>query len=79
MQTPFHTRKFNATLEGQRAMCADADSKATAFIVAAFLRRRGIPTYDDAFIASLSGATLASVKAQLLADYNAAVSAPPAP
>ena len=74
MQTHFHTRQFNATPEGQRAMCADADSRSTAFIMAAFLRKRGIPTYDDAFIASLSGATLASVKAELLTDYNAAVS-----
>jgi len=75
MTAPLHTRQFNATPEGQRAMCADADSRATAFMMGAFLRRKGVATYDDAFIASVSGATLASVKAELLADYNAAVKA----
>ena len=72
MTAPLHTRQFNATPEGQRALCNAADSKATAFMMAAFLRRRGVLTYDDAFIASVSGATLASVKAELLKDYNAA-------
>jgi len=75
MTTPLHTRQFNATPEGQRALCNAADSRATAFIMAAFLRKRGVVTYDDAFIASCNGATLASIKTELLADYNAAVKA----
>lgn len=72
MKPPTEQRAFNATPAGQRAMCADADSRATAFNMAAFLRRKGIPTFDDSFMASANESTLAAIKAELLADYNAA-------
>lgn len=58
---------------GQRAMCDDASSRATAFNLAAFLRRRNVPTYDDAFIASANAITLAAIKDELVADYNKAI------
>lgn len=66
-------KQFNATRAGQIALSDAASERATAFMMAAFLRRRGIPTYDDAFLHTASGATLAAVKADLLADYNAAL------
>jgi len=59
-------------LQNQRNLCADAASRAPVFMMAAFLRRKGIATYDDAMIASATGATLEAIKADLLHDYNAA-------
>ena len=53
-------------------MCADASARANAFQIARILRARGIATYDDALIASASGATLDALKGELLADYNTA-------
>jgi predicted Zn-dependent protease len=65
---------FNATPAGQRAICLDADSRATAFLLADFLRKRGVATYDHACIASANISTLAAIKAELLTDYNAQLS-----
>lgn len=74
MKTP--DKAYNATAEGQRAMCDDASSRATAFNLAAFLRKRNVPTYDDATIATANPTLLAAIKEELIADYNATVSAP---
>ena len=72
MKPSLSQRTFNATPAGQRAMCADASARANAFQIARILRARGIATYDDALIASASGATLDALKGELLADYNTA-------
>jgi len=72
MKPSLSQRTFNATPAGQRAMCADASSRASAFQIARILRAKGIATYDDAFIASASGATLGTLKEEILADYNTA-------
>jgi alkyl sulfatase BDS1-like metallo-beta-lactamase superfamily hydrolase len=66
-------KQFNATAEGQQAMCADASTRSTAFMMAAFLRKRGIPTYDDSMIATANPSLLAAIKDELLDDYNQAV------
>jgi hypothetical protein len=66
-------KQFNATAEGQQAMCAEAGTRSTAFMMAAFLRKRGIPTYDDGMIATANPSLLAAIKDELLADYNQAV------
>lgn len=68
-------RQFNSTAAGQRVMCNDAASRANAFIMAAWLRKRGIPTYDDSMIASAGESLLASIKEDLLTNYNAALKA----
>lgn len=68
MTTP--QKAFNATPAGQRAMASDADSRANAFILAKWLRNRNLPAYDDAFIATCNQTTLASIKDEMLADYN---------
>lgn len=72
MKPSLSQRAFNATAAGQRAMCDDAGSRANAFQIARILRAKGIATYDDAFIASASGATLDTIKEELLNDYNTA-------
>ena len=68
------TKSYYSTAEGQRDLCNAADSRATAFMMAKFLRGRGVPTYDDSFIHTATGATLAAIKTELLADYNAELS-----
>ena len=66
-------KAFNATVAGQLAMCYDADRRANAFILAKWLRQRGLPAWDDAFIASCNETTLASIKEDMLAKYNRAL------
>lgn len=63
-----------STATGQRILCAQADSRATLFMMAAFLRKHNVPTWDDKFLHTVSGATLESVKADMLSDYNETVS-----
>ena len=60
-------------LQNQRKLCSAADSRATAFVLAKWLRSRGLPAWDDAFISSCNETTLASIKDDMLADYNAAL------
>lgn len=67
-------KSFNATANGQKAMCYDASDRATAFTLAKWLRSRGMPAWDDAFISSCNKTILESIKADMLADYNAATS-----
>ena len=43
-------------------------------MLANYLRRKGVLTYDDAFIHTASGATLRAIKEEMLADYNMEVS-----
>ena len=67
-------KKYNSTLAGQHSLCDAASERATAFMLANYLRRKGVLTYDDAFIHTASGATLRAIKEEMLADYNMEVS-----
>ena len=67
-------KAYVSTPAGQRALCNDADSRASAFILAKWLRSRGLPAWDDDFIATCNQTTLASIKEDMLADYNRALS-----
>lgn len=68
------TKSFNATTAGQRAMCSDADSRATAFILARKIREMGGTGWDDSWIASANPTMLIAIKNDLIAEYNNLVS-----
>ena len=66
-------RELNSTADGQKAMCAAAASRAVLFILAAKLRKLGVPTYDDNLIASFPDTSIEAIKTELLTDYNTAL------
>lgn len=76
MKTPQSQREFNATSDGQKAMCADAASRATAFQMNSIIKSKGGIGWDHQMIETANPILLRAIKENLIEEYNALVSAP---
>lgn len=63
-------KAFNATPEGQHAMCADAASRSVVFLLNSKVRSLGGEAWDDTTIASANESTLKAIRDDLLPIYN---------
>lgn len=68
-------KTFNATAEGQRAMCTDAVSRSVVLLLNRKVRSLGGEAWDDKMIETASDQVLNSIREDLLPIYNKLVAA----
>lgn len=66
-------KQFNATREGQIALCNDATSISVALMLNRKIRENGGQGWDPSFIESANPVLLVSIKNDLILEWNSLV------
>lgn len=73
MKLTTEQKAYNATASGQRDMCNDADSKATAFMMNKIIKQKGGIGFDHRMIETATPILLRAIKENLIEEYNAII------